>query len=351
MELEVFAQKKLGPFFLDMAFNLTGNRNGIFGPSGSGKSTLMNLLSGLVTPDSGRIYLNGTPLFDATSGINLPPEQRRVGVVFQHAHLFPHMSVKKNLFYGRQRTPINQRKISPDLLIDVLNLSPLMERRVTRLSGGERQRVALGRALLACPCLMLMDESLNGMDQQLKHQIIPYIKKVLAEFDVPFLFISHSLDEIQLMTDHVLVVSEGRISESLPAESLARQYMSSANRGYANILTLLNPAKSGCLWRYGWGDDALVLTEPGEEGENTVVLSAKDITLFKCHPEASSARNLLPCRVISVFGSGNRIAVELDCQGGRLISQVVPEAVRELYIKKGADLVAAVKASAFRRLY
>lgn len=351
MQLEVCAQKKLGAFSLEMSFELTGNRNGIFGPSGSGKSTLMNLLSGLVTPDSGRISLNGAPLFDSSMGINLPPEQRRVGVVFQHAHLFPHMSVQKNLFYGRQRTPVDQRKISPDLLIDVLNLSPLMGRRVTRLSGGERQRVALGRALLACPRLMLMDESLNGMDRQLKHQIIPYINKVLTEFHVPFLFISHNLDEIQLMTDHVLVVSEGNISESISSENLARQYMSSANRGYANILTLLNPVTAGDLWRYGWGDDELVLTEPGREEENTVVLSAKDITLFKRHPEASSARNLLPCRVMSVFGSGNRIGVELTCKGGRLISQVVPDAVRELCIKKGTELVAAIKASAFRRLY
>ncbi len=351
MQLQVCVEKKLGAFSLEMAFELTGNRNGIFGPSGSGKSTLMNLLSGLVTPDSGQIVLDGTSLFDSALGINLPPEQRRVGVVFQHAHLFPHMSVYKNLFYGRKRTPMEERIIPPDLLIDVLNLSPLMERSVDRLSGGERQRVALGRALLACPHLMLMDESLNGMDQQLKHQIIPYIKKVLNEFHVPFLFISHSLDEIQLMTDRVLVVSEGEISDSLPAESLARQYMSSANRGYANILTLLNPVASGDLWRYFWGEDEMVLIEPGEKGENTVALSAKDITLFKRHPEASSARNLLPCHVMSVFGSGNRIGVELSCKGGRLISQVVPDAVRELDIKKGTELVAAVKASAFRRLY
>jgi molybdate transport system ATP-binding protein len=198
---------------------------------------------------------------------------------------------------------------------------------------------------------MLMDESLNGLDQELKNQIIPYIKRVLSEFNVPFMFISHHLDEMQLMTDHVLVVSKGKIADFLTAEALARRHMSAGNRGYANIIILSDPVQKGDLWQYRWGETALILTEPGKPGENTIELSAKDITLFKCHPEASSARNLLPCIVTSVFGSGNRIGVELLCKGKRIISQVVPDAIRELDIKKGTQIVAAIKASAFRRLY
>lgn len=351
MELDVSVEKRLGAFFISAKFTSDKDRNGLFGPSGSGKSTLMRLLSGLLKPDAGRIVLNGETLFDAAAGINLPPEKRRIGVVFQHSHLFPHMNVRKNLFYGWNRTPENDRKISPDLLVDVLDLGHLMERRVNRLSGGERRRVALGRAMLSCPRLMLMDESLNGLDEDLKFRIIPYIRRVLAEFEVPYVFTSHSLREMRLMTDQVLAVSDGAVTGFVPVETLARRHMNSGRPGYVNILTLADPVKRGAVWLYKWGETELVLTEPGESGNNTVELSAGDITLFKRHPEASSARNLLPCRVASISGTGSRICVELRCRGGTLVSQVVPDAVNELGIREGSSLVAAVKAAAFRRLF
>ena len=207
--LKSMSKNNTADFRFSAAFSLTASRCGIFGPSGSGKSTLMHLLAGLLNPDRGTISLAGQTLFDAGAGINVPSEQRRIGVVFQHAHLFPHMDVRRNLFYGWRRTETAERRIAPEALIEVLNLGHLLDRGVNRLSGGERQRVALGRTVLACPRLILMDEPLTGLDEELKYQIIPYLKRVLAEFDIPLLFISHSLREMRLMTDEVLVFRRG----------------------------------------------------------------------------------------------------------------------------------------------
>ncbi|MDA3786134.1 MAG: molybdenum ABC transporter ATP-binding protein [Deltaproteobacteria bacterium] len=351
MLLEVDVAKKTGNFSFQAAFDLTGKKWGIFGPSGSGKSTLMHILAGLLTPDRGRIILDGVSLFDSEKKINLPTQQRRVGVVFQHAHLFPHMNVRRNLLYGWQRTPLAERKISPEAIIAALNLEHLLERGVDRLSGGERQRLALGRTVLSCPRLILMDEPLTGLDQELKFQIIPYLTKVLAQFDIPFLFISHSLEEIRLMTDEVLIFNQGRMEQRLPAEELARRDLVAGGRGYANLLHLSSPRLKGDLWSYQWGATELILMEGGGKGDNLFELGAKDVTLFKRHPEATSARNLLPCRVSDLFGEGNRMGVDLLVKGSHLVSQIVPESVRELDLKKGSEVVAVIKASAFRRLY
>jgi molybdate transport system ATP-binding protein len=351
MLFAVDVEKKIDNFSLQVAFSLTEKKCGVFGPSGSGKSTFMHILAGLVRPDRGRIVFDGTILFDSEKKINLPTQQRRIGVVFQHSHLFPHMNVRRNLLYGWQRTPAAQRRITPEAIIEALNLEPLLGRGVNRLSGGERQRVALGRTVLSCPRLILMDEPLSGLDQELKFQIIPYLRKALEQFEIPLLFISHSLEEIRLMTDEVLVFEQGRLEQRLAVEDLARHHLVSGSRGYVNLLNLTSPRPHGDLWRYNWGSIELILAEPGGSGDNLFELGAKDVTLFKKHPEATSARNLLPCRVSDVFGDGNRIGVDLAFAGGHLVSQIVPEAVRELDISKGAEVVAAIKASAFRRLY
>lgn len=351
MHLQVTVSKKFKNFELQADVEVTARYCGVFGPSGSGKSTLMNLLAGLVRPDTGRIILSGQVLFDSSRKIDLPPEERRIGVVFQHSHLFPHLNVRDNLFYGWKRTKASERRIDPAALIKVLDLERLLAQGVASLSGGERQRVALGRTMLACPRLVLMDEPLTGLDEQLKYQIIPYLKKVFNEFDIPLLFISHSLQEMRLLTEEVLVFERGRVRESLPTEQVARRQLGAGSRGYANLLTLEAPRPLGDLWCYRWGDGELIVTEPGDNGENLFELGAKDITLFKRNPEATSARNLISCRVVSLFGDGNRIGVELTCAGGRLVSQVVPEAVRQLGIQEGTEVTAVIKASALRRLY
>lgn len=351
MKLQVDVQKKFGNFQLNTEVVVDSNKCGVFGHSGSGKSTFMNILSGLIQPDEGHISLDGRILFDKRKGINIPPEARRIGVVFQHSHLFPHMSVKQNLLYGWKRTPSAERHISPESIIKILNLDHLKQRGVSALSGGERQRVALGRTVLACPLLILLDEPLTGLDEELKYQIIPYLKEIFSRFNIPLIFISHSLQEMRLMTDDVLVFEAGGIKHKIPTEELARLSMATGNRGYANLLTLNNPRPRNDLWCYCWGDKEFILTESGVAGDNLFELGAKDITLFKKNPEATSARNFLPCKVTGLFGVNNRVGVELDFNKSRLIAQVVPESVQELGIAEGVELVAVIKASAFRRLF
>jgi molybdate transport system ATP-binding protein len=350
MQLDVSVRKKQGDFQFAAEFSLAGQRVGLFGPSGSGKSTLMHLLSGLLKPDSGHIRLDDAVLYDSAAGVNLPPEKRRVGVVFQHAHLFPHLSVRRNMLYGWRRTPEQERHIQPEAIVEVLNLAHLLDRGVNLLSGGERQRVALARTVLTCPRLILMDEPLTGLDEELKFQIIPYLNKVFAGFAIPLLFISHSLLEMRLMTEQVLVVEEGRVLREMGTEELAQSTWAASRQGYVNLLRLGRPVPQGDLWSYQWGSVRLVLTDEGENEENIVELDAREILLFKRHPEATSARNLLPCTVRKIFTAGNRVRVELQCGSRQLIAQIVPEAMRELELVEGGEVVAAIKASAFRRL-
>ncbi|MBM9537927.1 molybdenum ABC transporter ATP-binding protein [Desulfobulbus alkaliphilus] len=350
MQLAVSIRKKLGTFHFAAEFDLIGQRIGLFGPSGSGKSTLMHLLAGLLRPDSGSIRLDSTVLFDSTRGINLRPEQRRIGVVFQHSHLFPHMNVRRNLLYGWRRIPESDRHFEPESIIEVLHLGHLLDRGVNLLSGGERQRVALGRTLLSCPRLILMDEPLSGLDESLKFQIMPYLNTVFSRFGIPLLFISHSLLEMRLMTEQVLVVDHGEIKRRIVTEELAQSAWGAPGQAYVNLLRLGRPQPQGDLWRYQWGDAGLVLTEHAEQEENIFELDARDILLFKRHPEATSARNLLSCTVRKLFTVGNRVRVELQCGTQPLIVEIVPESMRELGLEENKEVVAVIKASAFRGL-
>jgi molybdate transport system ATP-binding protein len=351
MFLEVNVKKSFADFHCRVNFSIETEKCGIFGPSGSGKSTLMHMLAGLVQPDEGNITLNGLTLFDHKAGVNLPPEARRVGVVFQHAHLFPHMSVKKNLLYGLKRIPVRERKIDPEQLISVLRVEQLLDRRVTKLSGGERQRVALGRTILACPALILLDEPLAGLDGMLKYQIIPHLRRVFAEISIPMLFISHSLQELRMMTQEVLVMKNGHITQQLATEELARTSLGSGGRGYTNLLQLDSPKDLGELMSYRWGDVSLMLLKTKNTGSGEFALNSRDILLFKKHPEATSARNMLHCTVRKTYRTEWLVGIELDCRGKTLIAEIVPQSLEELDIRPGSELVAVFKASAFQRLY
>lgn len=351
MQLDVNVEKMFMDFKCAINFSLDNGKCGVFGPSGSGKSTLMNMLSGLTTPDRGRIVLNGKTLFDSATGVNLSPDTRRIGVVFQHAHLFPHMNVKKNLFYGLQRTTPEKRCIDPEQLISVLQLNSLINRNVTQLSGGEKQRVALGRTILASPDLILLDEPLTGLDSQLKRQIIPHLKRIFSEFSIPILFISHSLQEMRMMTEQVLVMDKGIIEKQLTTEELARTTLGTGGRGYTNLLDLDKPEDLGDLFSYMWGKVQLMLVKTHITSGGQFTLGGRDILLFKKHPEATSARNILSCTVRGTYQTDWLVGVELDCQGNTLIAEIVPQSVEEMNIKPGTKIIAVIKASAFQRLY
>lgn len=351
MKLSMIAKKSFSTFSLACDFNVSGDRVGIFGVSGSGKSTLVSMLAGLVEPDSGEIVLNDEYLYSSSKKVNLRPEQRRIAMVFQQHCLFPHLNVKKNLLYGFKRCPAEFRTINFDALIAILKLEELLDRGVTHLSGGEKQRVALGRAILANPRLLLMDEPLSALDDSLRFQIIPYLKSVSEQFGIPYLFISHSLVEMRLMTDTVLYFAKGAMVEKTSSEQLARNRMGDSAVGYINLLELSGMTMRDGMCAYRWKDGELLLSSGNQNSINGLFeLSSKDIILFKKHPEAISARNLLKCSVVGIFNSGSKVGIELQHGEGKIVSEIVAEAARELEITLGSVIYAAIKASAFRRL-
>ena len=351
MDLRVSVEKNFKKFVLDADLSVRGLRIGIFGPSGSGKSTLVGLIAGLIRPDKGTVTLDGEVLYDSNTGANVRTEQRRMGMVFQRPSLFPHLSVKGNLLYGQKRCAPENRKIGFDAVVEVLRLAALLDRGVRHLSGGEKQRVAIGRAVLGNPRLLLLDEPLSALDDSLKFQIVPFLKSACETFTIPYLFISHSLLEMRIMTDQVLQIADGRVVEQTTAESLVRARMGVSMAGYMNLLHLSSPRQVDALYAYDWGDQQLITTSGDPEKEGLFELSSTDIILFKAHPEAISARNLLKCRVAGTFDAGNRIGVDLECNGkGRLVAEVVKQAAEELGIRAGVEVYAAIKATAFRRL-
>lgn len=350
MELHLQLRKQQGEFLLDLDLEVSGERIGIFGPSGSGKSTLVGCMAGLRPPDSGQIRLDGQTLFDSSRRINLPPHQRRIALVFQQHGLFPHLTVRQNLLYGHQRCPADEQRIELDEVAEVLEITGLLGQKPDTLSGGQSQRVALGRAILASPRLLLMDEPLSALDDDLRYRIIPYLNLVSERFRIPFVFISHSLVEMRLMADQVAVLDKGRLAGLVAPEELARQRMGQSRTGYINLLKLGTAQQKNGQLAFPWGAGELLLSASNRPEAGMFELSSKDIILCKRHPDAISARNLLPCTIRSLFETGLKVGVELDCTGNRLVAEIVPDAAAELQITPGSTVWAAIKASAFRRL-
>ncbi|NTW56510.1 MAG: molybdenum ABC transporter ATP-binding protein [Chlorobiaceae bacterium] len=350
MKLSIDIEKKFSGFSLQFATTVEGPRTGIFGPSGSGKSTLVSILSGLQQPQRGEITIDGECLFSSCRNINLAPEKRRISIVFQQSMLFPHMSVRSNILYGYRRCRSAERRIHPDALIELLKLQPLLERDTLTLSGGERQRVALARAVLANPRLLLMDEPLSALDDTLRFQIIPYLKSVSTEFGIPYLFISHSLVEMQLMADRAIVMENGRIREETTPDRLARKKMGASRYGYQNLMRFSGAEACNGMYACRWGGNTIFVSEDPGGGESLFELSSREIILFRKNPEAISARNLLQCTVTEIFLSDGRIGVELTAGGETLVAEIVPRASEELALTTGSAIFAAIKASSFRRL-
>lgn len=207
--LQINVQKKLGEFFLQAELSIPNQGiTGIFGVSGSGKSSLINLISGLITPDQGFIRLNDRTLVDIEKKVNLPPQQRKVGYVFQDARLFPHYKVKGNLLYGVKS--FEQQAFNH--IVDLLGIAHLLSRYPASLSGGEKQRVAIGRALLSQPDILLMDEPLSALDLPRKNELLQYLDKLSQAVKIPILYVTHSIEELERLAERVILLENGKIS-------------------------------------------------------------------------------------------------------------------------------------------
>lgn len=212
--LEITLRYTIGSFRLSLEFQTSAHLLAVSGPSGSGKTTLINIISGIIKPDSGMIKINGAKVFDSTDNINIPVYKRRIGYVFQDGRLFPHVNVRSNLLYGKWFTR-QESAIDFETIVKLLGLETLLSRGTAQLSGGERQRVAIGRALLSAPDLLLMDEPLASLDQERKNDILPYIERLRDDIKTPIVYVSHNPQEIERLADQILIIKDGMIENIL----------------------------------------------------------------------------------------------------------------------------------------
>ena len=211
MTVEIVARHRTGTFELDVALSLEGPVSALFGPSGAGKTTLLHILAGLLRPRQGRIAVDGETWFDTAAGIFVPPHRRRIGYVFQEGRLFPHLTVRQNLLYGRWFHRHARHLVDADAVVALLGIEPLLGRHPRNLSGGEQQRVAIGRALLASPRLLLMDEPLASLDAARRAEILPYIERLRDNFAIPIVYVSHAAEEVERLANEIVSIADGRV--------------------------------------------------------------------------------------------------------------------------------------------
>ena len=342
---------RLGDFSVDANIKADAGVTALFGPSGAGKTTLVNMLAGLLRPEWGHIIVQGEILFDREQGIDIPPEERGIGYVFQESRLFPHMSVASNLNYGRR-----QDAVSFDSVVDLLALGPLLKRRPNSLSGGERQRVAIGRALLAAPRLLLMDEPLVNLDAPRRSEILPFIEDLRREFALSIVYVSHNMDEIVRLADQLVVMTEGTVVANGPvAEITSRLDLRPltgrwdagsvidtvvAEQDERDFLTRLS-FKGGDLWL-----PRLHLTI----GTSLRIrVRARDVSIALIPPADISILNVFAGEVIEVGeDDGPQVDVLLDI-GAPLWARITKRSQRELDIAPGRMVHAMIKAMAVDR--
>lgn len=345
-------RKTLGSFTLAVDCTLEKQVSVFLGVSGSGKSTLLNCISGTLTPDEGEIVFGDESLYDSTSKINLPPEKRRFGYVFQEGYLFPHLTVAQNIRYGQPRS-----QKSSDA-IDVLEISELLQRYPKELSGGQRQRVAIARALAMEPRMLLMDEPLASLDSALKDRIIPYLHHLKDAFDIPILYITHAFSEAMALADEAFLIANGEIMASGEPHRLltAPSAMPIAQlTGVENILILpvkFSDKALGMTW-LEIGDQSLVIpyTE-AEVGEVVpVAIRAEDIIISLEPNLPISARNTLRGTIQYLDVKSERTWVSILVEWHHLAVKITHEAREQMQLKENLEVYCVIKASAINRLW
>ena len=345
--ISVELHKKFPGFSLDIAFDApTPGVVALFGPSGAGKSSIVAGIAGLLRPDAGRVEVDGVVLSDA-----LPVERRRLGLVFQDARLFPHMNVATNLRYGLRRAPAGE--IGFDGVVGLLGLDRLLDRRPHSLSGGERQRVAIGRALLSQPRLLLLDEPLASLDAARKAEILPYLLRLKTTLKLPIIYVTHALDEVFALADTLVLLDAGRVVAAGPVAGLSsRADLALAARDDAAsvfdaVVAEHHPARRLSLLRAGTMELWVPLVAAPVGQAMRVRIPAREIILATEAPEAISLHNIIPGVVRTIHEDSARHAalVEIDA-GAVLLARVTPDAVARLGLRPGGKVLALVKSMA-----
>ncbi|MEM7250192.1 MAG: molybdenum ABC transporter ATP-binding protein [Pseudomonadota bacterium] len=350
---------KLGAFSLVVEHRepITGV-TALFGASGSGKTTLLRVIAGLQSNAVGHVQFEDDVWQAPTPRVFVPPHRRDVGVVFQDARLFPHLTVRGNLQFAERRSRSRRSTIRFDDVIAALDLGDLLGRPTHGLSGGERQRVAMGRALLARPRLMLMDEPLAALDLRRKAEILPYIERLPSAFAMPVIYVTHAIEEVARLASHMLVLDHGRVVVSGSVEDVLERLDLHGVTSRFEAGVVLSPRVVG-------HDDAFLLTHldlqgqqltmpqlPLDEGEVVRLrVRARDVVLATSRPEGLSVRNCLEGTVVEIIAEDNTAFAEVfvDIGGARLRSRVTRAAVSELMLRVGEPVFALIKSIAFDR--
>ena len=357
MTLEVDVDHHLGRFALSARFRAESGLTALFGRSGAGKTSLINVIAGLLKPERGRVSVEGHVLLDTERRLFVPPHRRRIGYVFQEARLFPHFTVRQNLLYGRWFTPRAERHEKFERIVDLLGLASLTDRRPAALSGGEKQRVAIGRALLASPRLLLMDEPLASLDTARKDEILPYIERLRDELRVPVVYVSHAVAEVARLATTIVLLSDGKVEAVGPVASIMTRL---------DLFPLTGRYEAGAVIeaKVAAHDDAVQLTTlqatvgplrvprlPLAAGTPVRVrIRARDVMVAVQRPEGLSALNVLEGRIAEIgTGAGPIVELRLDCGGAVLLARITRQSVQSLGLAPGRPVYAVVKSIAFDR--
>ncbi|AYG61167.1 molybdenum ABC transporter ATP-binding protein [Rhizobium jaguaris] len=351
MTLSVDIRHRLGAFSLDTAFTTDGGVTALFGRSGSGKTSIIRIIAGLTKPDHGRVTLDGAVLADADARVFVPRHRRRFGYVFQEARLFPHLSVRQNLNYGRWFAPKSERGESFDGVVDLLGIAALLDRRPAKLSGGEKQRVAIGRALLSSPRLLLMDEPLAALDEARKAEILPYLERLRDETKVPIIYVSHSIAEVARLANRVVVLRDGKVEAMGPAVEIFSQLSGPQATDRREAGVLLEGRVEHIDRQHRLTIVALKAAKlfvPGEAaGVGKAVrvhIPARDVMLATARPEGLSALNILEGRVIAIgTAADGTVEVKIDCGGDKVLARITQFSTERLGLRIGLPVHAVIK--------
>jgi len=361
--LDAFFTGVVGDFSLDVNVRIpTTGVTALFGPSGCGKTTLLRCLAGLVHIPGGALCFNGDVWQDDARFV--PPHKRPIGYVFQEANLFAHLSVRQNLLFGAKRAgrqvrgqDVPEEPVAFDELIELLGIEHLMNRAPQKLSGGERQRVAIGRALLSRPKLLLMDEPLSGLDRFNKDEILPYLEKLHARLSIPVVYVSHDLDEIERLADHMIMLDGGRAQAAGRLADLLVD-LSLPLAGTKKAATVLE-AEVGCFDAdYGLSElmvSGVTLTAPGHLGDvgkrRRVLIAASDVSITRQEISNSTISNVLPARIADMKAIDHAqfnisLALGSDGNGDRILARVTRKSWDRLNLKLGEQVFAQLKTMA-----
>ncbi|WP_306154286.1 molybdenum ABC transporter ATP-binding protein [Roseovarius sp. MMSF_3281] len=350
--LDIAVRHAFAGFTLDTSFRAPPGVTVLFGRSGSGKTTLVNAVAGLLMPDAGRIAVGDWVLLDTERGIRLRPHKRRLGYIFQEGRLFPHLTVRQNLAYGAWFAPKNAPREDEAKVVELLGIGPLLNRRPAALSGGEKQRVAIGRALLAAPHMILADEPLAALDDARKSEVLPYFERLRDEVEIPILYVTHSAAEVARLATTVVTLEEGRVTgQGTAAEVLANPSVTPLGARAAGAVleaTIARHHPDGLTELHAGGTPLFLPALGQPEGSTVRVrIAAHDVILATSEPSDLSALNILPGTVHDIrSGQGPGAIVSLDTPAGRILARVTRRSAKRLGLQSGTPCYAVIKSVA-----